>query len=243
MLRRIFALAIFSGIVVSAEVPPFAAADSLVSPRIALLRKQVEAGIGTATAQFWTEIATNHAPLIEVNPLDHRSSLVTFVWQAKKETHNVVIVGAMAGFDFTSNQMARLDTTDVWYKTYTIRNDARFAYQLSPNDSLQPVEKLNPKDIAGGIQRLFLTPQPDPLNPRIFRWRLGQFSWVELPAAPPQPWWNAPVYGALKGTVEQRKLRSNIPNNERTVWVYTPPGSTSKGEPYPLLVMLEVKTT
>ena len=31
----------------------------------------------------------------------------------------------------------------VWYLTYRVRNDARFAYNLSPNDSLQSFDEVN----------------------------------------------------------------------------------------------------
>jgi enterochelin esterase-like enzyme len=234
MLTRTFAFLILSAIAVSAEAPPFAPADSSASPRIAALRKQVEVGSTTAVAQFWTEIARNHAPLVEPNPADDRSSLV---WQAKAETRNVIVVGGVAGIDVAANQMTHLGATDVWYKTYIVRNDARFTYQFSPNDSLQPLDKLDPKDIAGMMKRLS-TMGPDPLNPRKFQQGPTPSSYVELPAAPPQPWIEQ-VDNPPKGTVAQKKLRSNILNNERTVWVYTPPGFTASGERYPFLVVFD----
>jgi hypothetical protein len=236
MLTRTFAFLILSAIAISAEAPPFASADSSASPRIAALRKQVELGNTTAVAQFWREIARNHAPLVEANPADDRSSLVTFVWQAKAETRNVVVIGGVAGIDIAANQMIRLGTTDLWYKTYTVRNDARFGYQFSPNDSLEPLDRLDPKDMAAMMKRLS-TLEPDPLNPRKFQQGPIPLSYVELSAAAPQPW-IAPVDDP-KGAIEQKKLRSNILNNERTVWVYTPPGFTASGERYPFLVVFD----
>jgi hypothetical protein len=222
MLTRALAFAILlSTNAVSAEAPPFAPADSSASPQIAALRKKVEAGNTTAVTQFWTEIARNHAPLVEANPTDNRNSLVTFVWQAKAETRNVVVIGGIAGIDVAANQLIRLGTTDVWYKTYTVRNDARFTYQFSPNDSLEPLDKLDPKDMTAMMKRLS-TLGPDPLNPRKFQVPVPS-SYVELPSVAPQPW-IAPVDNPPKGAVEQKKLRSKILCNERTVWVYTPPG-------------------
>jgi hypothetical protein len=88
--------------------PPFAPGDSSASPGIAALRKQVEARTTTSVAQFWTEIARNHAPLVEPNPADDRSSLLTFVWQAKEPTRNVIVVGGVTGIDLAANQMTRL---------------------------------------------------------------------------------------------------------------------------------------
>jgi hypothetical protein len=90
------ALLIFSGAGVS-TVAPFAPAASSASPRIAALRKQVEARNKAAVVEFWTSIAENHAPLIEPDPADGRSSLVTFVWRAKEETRNVVVYSGFSG--------------------------------------------------------------------------------------------------------------------------------------------------
>ncbi len=240
MLVRTSAFLIISTLAVSADsTPPYAPADSSASPRIGALRRQVEAGNTAAVAQFWADMAKNHTPLIEAIPGDNRSSLVTFVWQAKEATRNVVIFGGFTLSDLAANQMTRLGTTDLWYKTYRFRNDARFMYELSPNDSLQSPDKLDPKDTVGARKR-FSTLQSDPLNPH----RIQQgptppgSSYVELPGAPPQPW-IAPVDNVPKGTVEVKRLHSAILNNERAVWVYTPPGFTAGAERYPLLVVFD----
>jgi enterochelin esterase-like enzyme len=162
---------------------------------------------------------------------------VTFVWQAKADTRSVAVVDGVAGFDPTANQMNRLGTTDVWYKTYVVRKDARFIYHFSLNDLQQRFEKLDPKDIAGWI-KLVSTLEPDPYNPHRFDWRLMRTSYVELSEAPPQSW-IVPLDQAPKGVVEQKKLRSEIQNNERTVWVYTPHGFAATAERYPLLVIFD----
>lgn len=50
--------------------------------------------------------------------------LLTFLWRAKEDIRNVVVVGGVAGYDFTENQMSHLRETDLWYRTYKVRNDA-----------------------------------------------------------------------------------------------------------------------
>src|SRR5260370_32107481 len=77
-------------------------------------------------------MAKNHTPLIEAIPGDNRSSLVTFVWQAKEATRNVLIFGGFTLSDLAANQMIRLGATDLWYKTYRLRNDARFIMSSLP---------------------------------------------------------------------------------------------------------------
>ncbi len=63
--------------------------------------------------------------------------------------------------------MARLRDTDLWLKTYRVRNDARFTYSLSVNDSLIPLTRLDPEDTKALMQR-FASFKADPLNPRRF---------------------------------------------------------------------------
>jgi enterochelin esterase-like enzyme len=61
---------------------------------------------------------------------------------------------------------------------------------------------------------------------------------VELPAAPVQPWL-APRADANHGELVQQQRRSEILDNERRIWVYTPPGYQPDDEPYPLLVLFD----
>jgi len=113
------------------------------SPRVSLLRKEVLAGKPVAEEQFWKSVRKSGAPLIEAIPGDEHFSLVTFLWHGNADTRNVVIFDGVAGFD-AKDRMLRLAGTDVWFKTYKVRNDAQFAYNLSPND---PLTSLN--DIKG----------------------------------------------------------------------------------------------
>jgi hypothetical protein len=46
---------------------------------------------------------------------------VTFLWQGNDQTRNVAIFDGVAGFD-AKDQMLHLDRSDVWYKTYRVRN-------------------------------------------------------------------------------------------------------------------------
>jgi len=211
----------------------------LSSPRLSALQKHLEAGNAAALENFWQEIGKQGAPLVEPVAGEDGYRLVTFLWRAKEATKNVVIVGGVAGIEMEQNQMARLGDTDLWFRTYRVRNDARFTYSLSPNDSLIPLTKLDPKDTKAMMQRV-ATFKADPLNPRRFP-GLPPSSFVELPGAPPQPWiTKQPDVPA--GTLEWKKLKSAILNNERSIGVYTPPGYKTDGQPYGLLVLFDGPT-
>jgi enterochelin esterase-like enzyme len=218
------------------KLEPFRAVDASASPRISRLRADIDAGRSARVSQFWDEIQLQRSPLVEPVPGDRHSSLVTFLWRGKSDTHNVVLIGGAAGTDLKKNQMYHLDGSDVWFKTYKIRNDARFIYSLSPNDSLIPIEKIDPKDREAMNKRLSDL-RPDPLNPRHDP-GLMPSSYVELSEAPPQTY-ITPDARVPKGKVEKRRFSSTILRNERDVWVYTPPGFMQTGGHYPLLVLFD----
>jgi enterochelin esterase-like enzyme len=199
---------------------PFRAVDS--SPRIAKLRSDVAKNGKAALGEFWNEMRKNGTPLVESLPGDDQHSLVTFVWQGSAEAKNVVITDGVSigvgGTDPMSSEMIRINDTDVWYRTYDVRNDARFTYSLSENDPLALFTDPNRKSNS----------KADPLNPHKFA--TGQ-TYVELSAAPPQPW-IAPQPPALSGKVEATSFKN------ASVWVYTPVSFQQTGVEYPLVVLM-----
>src|SRR5579862_4498546 len=213
---------------------------ALVSSRIAALERSLAHGDSAALPAFWQEISEHGAPLMETVEGDNEHYLVTFLWRGGDDTENVVVFGGPAGWDRPKdNQMTRLLGTDLWHKTYRVRSDLRITYLLSANDPLTDVSNL----AADYGTRLVA----DPLNPRQFVYtkddeipddKEATVSVLELPAAPAQPW-IVPRPGVAKGRVEMYRLRSEILKNERRVWVYTPPGYTTDGEPYGLLLLFD----
>ena len=200
------------------------------SPRLAALQKELEAGNGAALDNFWREVTEQGAPLVESIKGDDNNALVTFLWRSKGPA-NVVIMSDF-GSNVASLTLTRLTATDIWYKTYRMPNDARFLYQFSVNDPDFPFE--------GETETKYPTRlQPDPLNPRRYDYAKPVIlSVVELPAAPslelstPNPDVPRGVVGRFSGT-----LKSKFLGNERSIYVYQPPGySKTAATPYPLLI-------
>jgi enterochelin esterase family protein len=213
--------------------------EALLSPRLIALQKDLSAGNRAALESFWQEVTKQGTPLVEPTPDKHNFLYVTFLWRGNQETKNVVVITldqtqlANARF-FAHARMAHLPDSDVWYQTYRLRNDARFSYRISPNDALTLLPDLNPEAQAKRLATL----QADPLNPRHYQSRNGDTSVVELPKAPPQPWIKR-LPGVPTGQVEETTFKSAILNNERQVWVYTPPGYKTTGQPYHLFVTFD----
>jgi hypothetical protein len=114
----------------SGRAPTYSVAGPNDSPSIVTLRHKLESGGAAAVKNFWDAVHKSGAPLIEAAPGATGFSLVTFLWHGDSQTRNVVIFDGVAGFD-AKDQMLHLDGSDVWYKTYRVRNDARFARQPS----------------------------------------------------------------------------------------------------------------
>jgi len=207
------------------------------SPRLEALRKELAAGNRSALDQFWKDIKRNGTPLVEPGDGDDKNVLVTFLWRAKFETHNVLIWWTPYSPEHPEDyQMSHLPDTDLWYKTLRLPKGARFLYQLSPNDTLSK---------ASNAQR-YATVQADPLNPHrrpddpnLTKYEV--FSIAELPGAPTQPWIE-PRPNVPLGKVEEQRFKSTILGNEREIFIYTPPGYKADGAPYNVLVLFDGET-
>ena len=166
-------------------------------------------------------------------PDDPEYSMVTFVYRGDSETRNVLMVGGIANVDFKNHQLTHLQGTDVWYKTYRIRSDARFTYTLSVNDPLEEPDASNRVAIMkrmAGFKR-------DPLNPKRFDAGMPG-SVVELPKAPSNRW-TVEDPQVPKGQVAKKPFESLIMKVSRPVTVYTPAGFDVKGAPYPLAIVFD----
>jgi enterochelin esterase-like enzyme len=203
------------------------------SPRITNLKKRIESGEQKAVEDFWQEVSKQGTPLVEAIKDDENHVLVTFLWQAKGEIKNVYLFSYALTFPdaigLAQGQMTHLLDTDIWFKTFTIRNDARFSYVFSPNDSLLP------EDQARRMANL----QSDPFNRKRFAdLESPQASVCELPKAKPQIW-TTRQEGIAGGKVEQHKFKSKILNNERSIFVYTPRNYKATDKAYPLVMFFD----
>lgn len=187
-------------------------APAIDSPRLAALARALEQGGGTDA--FWREIAASGAPLIE--PVDAAHDRVTFLWRGAQR--NVRLFGSPSS---DHAPLARLGTSDVWYRSFVLARSARLSYKLAPD-----VPDLPASDTARR-RAILATAQADPLNPKAYPARGAdafQYSSVlELAGAPPQPW-VAPRPGVPAGTVEAKALRSRILGNTRDIHLYRPAG-------------------
>jgi len=151
---------------------------------------------------------------------------------------NVVTVSPALSSVPHENRLRRLQDTDLWYKTYRLPNDLHFTYRLAVNDPLASARTVTHEQAAARV----LVGQADSLNARPLTSQVGTATWtsslVSLPRAPLYPW-SAREPAAPTGSVAEFTLFSTRLNNERPVWIYTPPQYVTDGEPYGLLVLFD----
>ena len=189
--------------------------DSLDSPRLAALAREVKAGNHGAVQQFWEDVK-GKIPLVETIPENDQLRLVTFLWRGGAETRDLDLrVAASAPPGLDQKPFSRLAETDVWFLTTRLPVALRLTYTFTGN--------LGKKRGTA-----------DPLNPLKF----GGWSFVELPGAPPQPWIRIQP-DVPKGILKQEKVSSAILKEEREFSVYTPAGYDQRGGPYWLLILFD----
>ena len=229
--------ALASAMLLSTALAGAGAAPPPVSPAIATLEQSVKQGKPGAETEFWARVQRAGTPLVEPIAGDTANVLFTFVWRGDSATRHVALVNAAVAGDVPAEALlTHVAGTNVWYRSYPARADARFAYELSPNDNLIPFEEVTDWGARAATFRR------DPLNARVYHATIfgRDVSYAEGPRAPAEEWIAARP-GVAKGRVEQTTFASKLLGTTREVWIYTPPGfdSLASGEGLPLLLTFD----
>jgi enterochelin esterase-like enzyme len=193
-----------------------------ISPRLLALSEQLRSDSHEILTAFWSDILAQGTPLLEPIPDDPTELLVTFLWRAPDPATQVALIG-----DLTQRRPApltQIPNTDIWHKTYRLGASLHTAYELVVNDDWQ-LDPFNPQQ--------FYVPRDETTNTGGYT-----ISILELPAAPPQPWID-PQPDNPAGEVSCSWLHSAILNNERRVWIYTPPQYTPEASAYSWMLLLD----
>jgi enterochelin esterase family protein len=193
-----------------------------VSPRLLALSQELAVDKPVTLTAFWSDILAQGTPLVEPLPDQPTNLLVTFLWRASDPATQVAVIGDLT--QRSAELLAQLPNTDIWYKSYRLPANLRTTYELVVNDNWQ-LDPYNPQQ--------FHVPRDETTNTGGYA-----LSILELPAAPPQPWLVSQA-DIPTGNVSWSLLHSAILNNERRVWVYTPPHYSSVGSAYGWMLLLD----
>ena len=207
---------------VRTEIP----AGTLASPRLQALRARIESGDQEAVQHFWEETEKSGTPLIEDLPSGDQTAgrqlLVTFLWRGA-DLRGVVLLGSLSN----DALLTRLGATDVWYRSYQVRRDARFTYRLAPVTARIVLDANDPHYDRQAVRA---TAGIDPRNPHRHP-PTGEalLSVVELPDAPPKTW-SVRRPGTPAGQVGREESFAVPPSAARARSPSTRPPATRLGE-------------
>jgi enterochelin esterase family protein len=223
------------------------------SPRIRAFEAAAQTDVGAATAALRADLEAAQGPLFEPIEGDDERVLATFVWIGSDGpltmySQAIPQEGVSA---VPAHAMQRIEGTDVWTISASVRRDARTTYSFVVDD---PVVRSGEEDLLGNLDRLFELRKEakertfgDPFNPNRLPTTVEpggdelrpERHWTSLfagPAAPEIPWYGEP---RERGLLADHTLASAAFGNARRVVVYTPPGYDAGAEPYPLLVLFD----
>jgi enterochelin esterase-like enzyme len=200
-----------------------AAAAHAEAPRsatIEVLTKKIAEHERGAEEVFWRQLAAAGTPLVEAGDAPGRS-LVTFVWRAAPGTRRVQLFGPFLPPQ-PEAELMRVPGSSTFFVSLPFPDDARFTYSLIIDGDGTP--KFQPGHF-----------HHDPFNKH--QYDVTQ-SIVELPRSPAQP--SLVAHAATPaGTLWRHKVRGPSPQQERSVFVYTPAGYSPTATPYPLFIAFD----
>jgi enterochelin esterase-like enzyme len=137
--------------------------DSLDSPRMAALTREVKAGNRAALEQFWEDVK-GKAPLVETIPENDRLRRITFLWRGGDEARGIRLEGPVPP-EHEPKPLNRLADTDVWFLTARFPVSARISYGFIRAGERKGVpDPLNPLSIVelpGAPPQLWIKVQPE----------------------------------------------------------------------------------
>ncbi|MEG2290519.1 MAG: alpha/beta hydrolase-fold protein [Clostridium sp.] len=203
---------------------------------IKILKLNIQNHKEKALNKFLEFLKEKGTPIIESIHDDPDNSLVTIFYFAEEPTDNVLIISSilpgLTNENIEEHLLNRIGDTNLWYDTYKVRNDLKFAYHLFPNDSLliectersqnRRVDKFNKNKLT--------------LN----RHGMSEvnISYVNMPNSDENLWLeernNIP-----KGTITKHEFESSYFSKPRIVNVYKPFGYSNDSSPYGFITLTD----
>jgi enterochelin esterase family protein len=205
----------------------------LISPKLIQLREAIEKGSTSELNTFWKQVETEGAPIIEPDGEDPNFSLVTFLWRGDKETSSVLLQASIDGSGENEHPMTRLLETDAWYISIRLRNDYRGVYKyllynsLGTEEAIEKHDPYNPKTFIEPKDEERPDHSEDDVDSILILSDANAHSWTETRK------------GVKTGDVTQHLFRSEILENERRVWIYTPSDYNKANNPYNYMIVLD----
>lgn len=205
--------------------------SQIKSMKMVELEQEIENGNVEALSSFWSSIVETGTPLVEELSQDENYSIVTFVYKGNEGIENVVFIPPIDWQNCTKYKMKRLLSTDLWYISLEFRNNLRFEYFISVNDSLDDDwEKREERLTFDRFNRNYI-----PLEGKNGE-EIGRISFAVMPKAEEHTWIREKKT-TNKGIIQENKFVSSILNAEIKLDIYIPYGYTETSKPNNFLIL------
>jgi len=206
-----------------------------------------EAAGAPKVEKFWERVREKKTPVVERDPADKSSILVTFLARAPAG-YRYPVPGVHGTYGW--HDLYRLENvagTDIWMRTIRFPAATRTAYWLtSPRGRVADPEAIDIFSVFADRSTPSQEVYTDPLSGYSAPYfntatgtTVGRYSWFEGPDAPPEPFLT-PQSKIASGSVTTRVVKSALLGNSRDVSIYTPPGyKKGSGRDYPLLLVFD----
>jgi enterochelin esterase family protein len=204
-------------------------------PKIRALTEQIRIGNTNSINLFWESIEREGSPLIETIEGDDDKALLTYIYKGDENTKNVVVMHPTCWKDYKDNMLINIPGTNIWYKSFVIRNDVRGRYDFSVNDALDEDWEKRNSNIRHDVYNK---------NKIIFKDNEGKFdsiiSYFVMPKAEKYLW---TIERGIdnKGSLETHEIYFKGLNDKRKIYVYKP-YNYSQDNIYKLLVLTDGDT-
>jgi len=207
--------------------------EDILSGEIKKLIKDIKTERINVIEEFWKDVEEQGTPLIENIKGDDNNVLVTFLYR-EKDINNMMIYGGVPGFRYNENIMEHIENTDVWFRTYKVRNDVKFKYNFSLNyeldDDYKKIKKNSVVDVLNPNEFVFPKDEENSESEESIS------SLVMMPKVKKELWTESREY-TKKGEVKLYRLHSDILGDGRRIWTYVPYGYKEIKDPCKLLIL------
>lgn len=199
--------------------------DISVSPMISAIQKSGQSGVITAAGLIEKGFDSGF-PLIEADSLYADNVFATFIYVDTTHRHDIEfeIFGIYDDPEFGDKKLYRLDSTDIYYRSYLIPSDLCFAYRFILKDKATG-EKQTVTDPFN--KSLIPTGKPNP------------FSWSVLDLRTAEADWYTKRSNDACSRLDTLEITSRVLQNTRNVYVYVPSDYDKSTRKYPVIYLFD----
>ncbi len=205
----------------------------LKSKMITELEIKIKQGNNEALEEFWSYVEQKGTPLIEKIDEDYENDLVTFIYKADMEIENVVLISPIGWHNLPKCRLEKLLETNLWYITYKIRNDIRFRYDFSVNDTFDnDWKKRSDKLVHAKFSKNILVDKGNSEE-------IDKLISYSVMSDSKEHFWVKEKKDSPKGKLYEHYFHSKSLEKDRKIRIYTPAGYEEDNNTYGFLVLTD----